>query len=214
MGHEVSVEPPLADGRYRPDFLARRGVESFYVEATVCGQRAGTLRATTNEADAVEKLRSALRNSEEEVHSDLWLKSEGKLNHTVSTKTIAKPFLDLLRNTVASEVRECYQSTLYQEDQPKYKAEFQCGDWTLECILRPKIQKHGVGQVWGRARTAVAMPQRRSELALPRRREIGERKVCLVRSLLSPYQYATANISGTTATKFARSHDPPPMAET
>ena len=155
MGHEVSVEPPLADGRYRPDFLARRGVESFYVDATVCGQRAGTLRATTNEADAVEKLRSALRNSEEEVHSDLWLKSEGKLNHTVSTKTIAKPFLDLLRNTVASEVRECYQSTLYQEDQPKYKAEFQCGDWTLECILRPKIQKHGVGQVWGPARTAV-----------------------------------------------------------
>ena len=59
-GHDLWVEPALADGRYKPDFLAVRGSRAFYLDATVCGQdeqNPGELWATTNEINAVEKIR-------------------------------------------------------------------------------------------------------------------------------------------------------------
>ena len=117
MGYAVTVEPKLADEHYKPDFLARRKDESFFLEATVCGQDAGLLRTTRNESDAVDKLRVALRDPNIDMHSDLWFQSEGDLNHTLSKKDIAKPFIDLLRRTTAAEVRESYESGLYYYDQ-------------------------------------------------------------------------------------------------
>ena len=113
MEFEVTVEPALAAGRYIPDFLAQRGDERFYLEATVCGQDAGDLRITRNEEDAVEKIRSALEDAGVDVHSHLWLQAEGGLNHTLSKKKVAKPFIDLLRRTTATEVQESHESNPY-----------------------------------------------------------------------------------------------------
>ena len=76
MGYEVTVEPPLAGGGYNPDYLARYEDEAFYLEATVCGQGAGPLHPTRNEEDASEKLRSALQQTNVNIHSDLWLQSK------------------------------------------------------------------------------------------------------------------------------------------
>ena len=155
MGYAVAVEPPLAAGHYNPDFLARGDDESFYLEATVCGQDAGPLRATRNEADAVEKLRAALRDPSVDMHSHLWLQSEGDLNNTLSKREIARPFLDLLSRTTAAEVQEAYMSGMYHyRHQVQQREEFECGDWTLEGVLHPKA-RDAVGHVHGPARTAA-----------------------------------------------------------
>ena len=113
--HQVCVEPALSNGRYKPDFLAIRGSRAFYFEATVCGQgehNAGLLHANANENDAVEKVRSALREEEVHMHSHLWLRAEGNLDRTLSKRTIGKPFIDLLKRTSAEEVEESCKSGL------------------------------------------------------------------------------------------------------
>ena len=98
-GHEVCVEPVLANARYKPDFLAVRGSRAFFLEATVCGQveqNIGALRAKTNEIDAVEKIRPALQEEKVHMHSHLWLEADGDLDRTLSKREIGKPFIDLL----------------------------------------------------------------------------------------------------------------------
>ena len=152
-GHEVCVEPVLANGRYKPDFLAVRGSRAFYLEATVCGQgehNAGALRAKTNEIDAVEKIRSALQEEKVHMHSHLWLEADGDLDRTLSKREIGKPFIDLLKRTSAEEVEQSLVSGLSLQEV------FNCGDWTLRGILDPtKPFKGEVGHVWGPARAAM-----------------------------------------------------------
>ena len=156
MGYEVTVEPILAAGRYKPDFLAGRGDEGFYLEATVCGQGAGDLRATRNEEDAVEKIRRALKEAEVDHHSHLWLEAEGDLNQTLSKKMVAKPFIDLLRRTTAADVRESYSSNPYgHRYRREYREEFKCDGWMLQGILEPKRHEDAAGHVLGPARSAV-----------------------------------------------------------
>ena len=157
MGYAVTVEPSLAAGHYNPDFLAQREGESFYLEATVCGANGGAFVATKNEHDAVEKLRSALQHPSFDLHSDLWLKSEGKLNHTLSKRNITKPFIDLLRRTTAVEVEESYGSGHYYYDElrVKYGEEIECGNWRLQGFLHPKSRRNAVGRVRGPSRSIV-----------------------------------------------------------
>lgn len=156
MGYDITVEPRLADGRYTPDFLARRGDEAFYLEATVCGYGAGELQATKNEYDAVEKIRAALEDEKIEMHSDLWLEAEGVLNRTLAGKRVSKPFVDLMRRTTAAEVQRSCESRSYQ-----YWHRSQCGevvehgDWRLEGILHPKPHADATGQVLGPGRSAM-----------------------------------------------------------
>ena len=150
--HQVCVEPALSNGRYKPDFLAIRGSRAFYFEATVCGQgehNAGLLRANANENDAVEKVRSALREEEVHMHSHLWLRAEGNLDRTLSKRTIGKPFIDLLKRTSAEEVEESCKSGLSLQEV------FNCGDWSLRGVLDPKPFKGAIGHVWGPVRSAV-----------------------------------------------------------
>ena len=132
MEYEITVEPLLAAGRYKPDFLAQRGDERFYLEATVCGQDAGDLRVTGYEEDAVEKIRSAFEDSGVDLHSELWLQAEGNLNQTLSKKNVAEPFIDLLRRTTAAEVQESFGSNPCDHQyRSEYREEFTCEDWTL-----------------------------------------------------------------------------------
>lgn len=146
------MEPALADGRYRPYFLEMHGREAFYLKATVCGQgdrNAGELRATTNEIDAVEKIRSALREEQVHMHSHLWLEAEGDLDRTLSKSAVAKPFIDFLKRTSADEVERSIGTGLPLEEV------FTCGSWTLRGRLDPNPSEGAVGQVWGPARSAM-----------------------------------------------------------
>ena len=156
MEYEVTVEPTLAGGRYNPDFLAQHGEERFYLEATVCGQGAGDLRATRNEEDAVEKIRAALEDARVELHSHLWLEAEGDLNQTLSKRKLAEPFIDLLGHTTAAEVRESHESNPYgHRYRAEYSEEFKCDGWTLRGTLEPRFHGDAAGHVWGPARSAV-----------------------------------------------------------
>ena len=156
MECELIVEPKLAAGRYIPDFLARRGDERFYLEATVCGQDEGDLRATRNEEDAVEKIRAAFEEAGGDLHSHLWLQAEGDLNKTLSKKVIAKPFIDLLRRTTAAEVQESYGSNPYgHRYRTEFREEFKFDGWTLQGSLEPKLHEDAAGHVWGPVRSAV-----------------------------------------------------------
>ena len=151
-GHEVCIEPVLANGLYKPDFLAVRGSRAFYLEATVCGQgeqNAGALRTKTNEIDAVEKIRSALQEEKVHMHSHLWLEAEGNLNRTLSKREVGKPFIALLKRSSAEEVEQSSES-----GHPLHEV-FTCGDWTLRGFLDPKPFKGTVGHVWGPARSAM-----------------------------------------------------------
>ena len=150
--HQVCVEPALANGRYKPDFLATRESRAFYLEATVCGQgddNSGALRASANESDAVEKIRSAVHEEEVHMHSHLWLRAEGNLARTLSKRRISKPFIDLLGRTSAEEVEQSHHSGFPLE------AVFNCGDWSLQGVLHPQPFRGAVGQVWGPIRSAV-----------------------------------------------------------
>ena len=156
MGYEVTVEPALAAGRYNPDFWAQHGDEKFYLEATVCGQDAGELRATSNEKDAVEKIRSAFEDARVDLHSHLWLEAKGDLNQTLSKNRVAKPFIDLLRRTTAAEVQESYESNPYgHRHRTEFGEELKCDDWTLQGVLEPKFHEDAPGHVWGPARSAM-----------------------------------------------------------
>ena len=151
-GHDVCVEPALGDGRYKPDFLAVPGSKAFYLEATVCGQdeqNAGELRATTNEIDAVEKIRSALQEHEVHMHSHLWLEAEGDLDCTLSKRKVSKPFIDFLKRTSADEVARSLEAG------HPLKEVFTCVGWTLRGRLEPKPSKGAVGHVFGPARSAM-----------------------------------------------------------
>ena len=57
--HQVCVEPAVSDGRYKPDFLAIRGREAFYLEATVCGQGDDNAGAGCHTFPAVARVRLA-----------------------------------------------------------------------------------------------------------------------------------------------------------
>ena len=155
MGYDITVEPMLADGRYTPDFLARRGDEAFFLEATVCGYGAGGLQGTTNEYDAVEKIRAAFEDEGVEIHSNLWLQAEGVLDQTLSRKRVSRPFIDLMRRTTAAEVQRSYESGPYQ-----YWHRRQCGEvvehgaWRLEGVLDPKPPGCATAYVWGPDRSA------------------------------------------------------------
>ena len=156
MGYDTIVEPRLANGRYNPDFLARREDETFYLEATVCGQGAGDLQPMRNEQDAVEKIRLAFESEKVEIHSHLWLEAEGVLNRTLSKKEVSKPFIDLMRRTTAEEVRRSHGSDLYHyEVGTRCREVLEFGDWRLEGVLDPKPEADAVGHVWGPARTAM-----------------------------------------------------------
>ena len=150
--HQVCVEPVLSKGSYKPDFLAIRGSRAFYLEATVCGQgdhNAGKLRGNANENDAVEKIRSAVREEEVHMHSHLWLRAEGNLDRTLSKREIGKPFIDLIRRSSAEEVEQSLESGL------PLQGVFKCGDWSLRGVLRPQPVKGTVGHIWGPVRSAV-----------------------------------------------------------
>ena len=160
MGHEVTVEPELADGRYNPDFLALQRDERFYLEATACGQGAGELRGTRNEEEAVEKIRAAFKDAGVDLHSDLWLEAEGELNRSLAKTRLTRPFIDLLKRTTAAEVHESYRAHPYghrygHRYRREYGAEFQCEGWTLQGVLEPKLRDDAAGQVWGAARSAM-----------------------------------------------------------
>ena len=155
MGCDITVEPRLADGRYNPDFLARRDDEAFYVEATVCGQGAGGLRITTNEVDAVEKVRTAFEDDKVEIHSDLWLQAEGVLDRTPSKKEVSKPFIDLMRRTTAAEVQRAYESDpFHHEHGTQHREVFEFDTWRLEGVLHPKPPGCATAYVSGPSRSA------------------------------------------------------------
>lgn len=156
MEYDITVEPRLADGHYNPDFLVRREDEAFYVEATVCRQGAGGLRITTNEIDAVEKIRAAFKDEEVEIHSDLWLEAEGALNQTLSRKGVSRPFIDIMRRTTAAEVQRSYGSDFFHHEHgSQHREVFEFGAWRLEGVLHPKPHEDATGHVWGPARSAV-----------------------------------------------------------
>ena len=181
-GHDVCVEPALADGRYNPDFLAARGGRAFYLEATVCGQgeqNAGALRTNANEIDAVEKIRSALQEEQAHMHSHLWLEAEGHLDRTLSKREVGKPFIDFLKRTSADEVeRSCISGFPLQKV-------FTCGNWTLRGRLDPEPSKGAVGQVWGPARSAMGDASDAIGTSLTRKATEWRRKGALARAASS-----------------------------
>ena len=150
LGCTVEVEPSFPGTRGATvDFLARHGHGEFYVEATVCGLSQGELNPSANEEDAVHKIREGLT----ELHSDLWLRTEGQLRRTLGKRRLLQPFRDLLKTHSPDEVRALH-SRLGRYEAEYYLSEtLEEGDWKLTGHLDPPRASDGQGRVWGPVRT-------------------------------------------------------------
>ena len=144
LNHSIEFEPNILGTNKRIDFLASKGRQSFYVEATVCGIGQSELSGNLNEHDAVEKIRKNLG----PMHSDIWLEAEGELNESLGQEYVVKPFRDLLRKYTRDEVLKI---CLRQSYLGAPAAEIKKGNWTLKGWLMP-ASLYSKGQVWGPAR--------------------------------------------------------------
>lgn len=121
---------------------------SVYLEATVSGFGQGQMSSNRNEQDAVEKLSQYFRSP----HSDILLKAEGTLDHTLGKQDIVRPFQELLEQYGPDEVRQLY-STGRQWKKPH--CEIKDGSWVLTGYLDPPRSSSGGGQVFGPVRSGA-----------------------------------------------------------
>ena len=147
---DLEVHPRFAGTEGTVDFRVTHGKETFYVEATVCGFGQGNLRSSTNEEDAVRKIRENIR----ELHSDIWLSAEGELNTALSKERVCAPFQGLLNQYTPDDVRTlCTEPRLTQPQQRgELSASIAEGNWRLYGHLAPPIASNSQGQVHGPAR--------------------------------------------------------------
>ena len=109
LGLCVEIEPELRGTDEKIDFFAYPGnckEKSFYLEATEAGFGQGNLLSSTDEYNAVEKLRQHILNP----HSDLWLEADGTLSQTLNAQRVARPFLELLKKYSSEDVLQIASS--------------------------------------------------------------------------------------------------------
>ncbi len=152
LGLSVEIEREIPGTDKKIDFfvcpLPGENERSVYLEATVAGFGKGQLSSNWNEHDAVEKLRQYFCSP----HSDIWLKAEGTLHHTLGRKDIVRPFQELLERYGPEEVRQLH-STGRQWKKPH--CEIKDERWVLTGYLDPLRSSSGVGQVFGPARSGT-----------------------------------------------------------
>ena len=140
----VEVEPRFPNTAGTVDFLATTDWEKFYVEATVCGVRRGTLGETDAEEDAVQKVKQNLAAP----HSDVWLSATGQLRRRLRKTCVVKPFQELLRFT-ADEVKRLYLEYGAAWAWSHLSDSVEKENWVLHGYLAPPIALDGQGQVRG-----------------------------------------------------------------
>lgn len=141
----VKVHPDVSGTGSRPDFLARHGDCSFYVETKVID----LIDRNPLEEDVVAKI-----NSLSSPHFHIFAQAEGKLSTALSRKQVVQPFIDLLAAHDPDEVQRLIDRS------GLFAAPFQtiqAGSWSLTGWLEPIAPgKRGDG----RSRTLVIGPAR------------------------------------------------------
>ena len=148
----VDVHPDIPGTTSRPDFLARHGGCSFYVEATVIDPSASPFAPNPLEEDAVAKI-----NTLTSPHFYIFAKVDGKLSRRLSKKQVSQPFADLLSTHDPDDV----QRLIDKKGSFAAPSEtIKCGTWSLQGWLEPIApEKRGENKsrmlVKGPARTAM-----------------------------------------------------------
>ena len=155
LGLCVEIEPELRGTDEKIDFFAYPGnckEKSFYLEATEAGFGQGNLHSSTDEYNAVEKLRQHILNP----HSDLWLEADGTLSQTLNAQRVARPFLELLKKYSSEDVLQIASSeqhwNLPYAEFTVPVTENKRKKWVLKGQLRPPLHPSGIGQVIGPSR--------------------------------------------------------------
>ena len=143
----VDIHPRFSGTEGTVDFRVTYGQDRFYVEATVCGINQGILRSSSNEEDAVRKIKNAFN----EPHSDVWLHATGELRRTLGKHRLVHPIKDLLRSYDADDVRRLEGESPWAPWARPQTSISESG-WRLDVHLRPPIASSGRGQIWGPSR--------------------------------------------------------------
>lgn len=129
LGFSLTVHPEIPDTEDRPDFLACRDNQRFYLEATVTGKEAGPYTRNRNEQDVINKLnRLSSPNFRMTIHI------QGKLSQTLSYDRVVCPFRKLLDDNEPDEVQRKINEHGRNEAPSK---RIKCGGWSLEGWLWP-----------------------------------------------------------------------------
>ena len=127
----------------------------FYVEATVSGFGEGHLTSSSNEFNAIERIKQGIQDGQN-LRSDVCLETEGTLRRTLPrehVRHVVKQFRELLERHHPDEVRHLYFTQHpWNWSQIEPFKPFEDCDWTLKGHLAPVFHSSGVGQVQGPAR--------------------------------------------------------------
>ena len=145
----VEVHPEIPTKGSRPDFLARHGNCSFYVEATVVDPKGSLSASRTLEEDVVAKI-----NKLKSPHFYIWARVDGELSSALSRTQVIEPFEKLLNDHDPDEVQRLIDNS---GPNAAPSAKIECGTWSLHGRLLPlPPDKRGDGTL----RTLVMGPSR------------------------------------------------------
>ena len=125
----VEVHPDIPGTGSRPDFLARHGDYSFYIEATVVDPKGSLSASRPLEEDVVAKI-----NQLKSPHFYIYAKVDGELSSALSLRQVIEPFATLLRDHDPDEVQRMIDER-GPNAAPSEKIE--CGGWSLHGWLQP-----------------------------------------------------------------------------
>ena len=148
----VEVHPDIPGKKARPDFIARHGDCSFYVEAKVIDLEKSPFAPNPLEEDIVAKI-----NEMTSPHFYIFAVVSGKLSTSLSREKVTRPFIELLDAHDPDEIQR-----LIDREGPfaAPSRTIKCGSWSLQGWLEPIApEKRGDD----RARTLVIGPARTEE---------------------------------------------------
>ena len=129
LGFSLKIHPEIPDTGDRPDFLACRGDQRFYLEATVTGQKSGPFTRSRNEQKVAESL-----NTLKSPNFRITIHMEGELAQTLSHSDVVRPFKRLLDENNPDDVQRLIGDK-GRNAAPSQRIEYE--NWSLEGWLRP-----------------------------------------------------------------------------
>ena len=129
MGFSLTAHPEIPDTNSRPDFLACRNNQSFYLEATTAGLKSGPFTHNRNEQNVLDKI-NTLTSSNFHITYDM----KGTLTRTLSKNKVVSPLRNLLDSHDPDEVQRLIDE-YGRNEAPTVRIDD--GDWHFEAWLRP-----------------------------------------------------------------------------
>ena len=133
LGFSLTIHPEISGTRKRPDFLAVKDNQRFYLEATAVGPESGPFTKNKNELDVLDKI-----NGLSSPHFRITYDMQGKLSRTLSRNESKNEVVSPIKKLLDSHDREEVQRLIDKHGRNEAPSErIQVGDWSFEAWLSP-----------------------------------------------------------------------------